>query len=62
MKLRWLTSILEIFSLLLVIGFLPEAKGKARVQALEPATNAYDLIDAVNGLRASHGLPPYTAN
>lgn len=62
MKLRWLMSKIEVLFLLSVIGLLPEATGKAQVLALAPASNAYDLIDAVNGLRASHGLPSYTPN
>jgi uncharacterized protein YkwD len=62
MNLRQLTLVLVTFSLLLTISFLPEATGKARGLALAPASNAYDLIVAVNGLRASNGLPPYNTN
>jgi uncharacterized protein YkwD len=62
MKLRRSARILANFLLLLVISLLPEAASTARGLSVAPASNAYDLIDAVNGLRASHGLPAYTPN
>ncbi len=45
---------------LLTIGFAPLTSGSART--LEAAPNAYDMIAAVNSLRASHGLPAYNFN
>jgi uncharacterized protein YkwD len=54
--------VLVNFSLLLMASFMPDAVSTAQRSALAPASNAYDLIDAVNGLRASHGLPAYTPN
>ena len=41
---------------------MPDAAGTARGLPVALASNAYDLIDAVNGLRASNGLPAYTPN
>ena len=62
MQIRWLKIIFATFSLILVVSFVPEVVSTARSLALAPASNAYDLIDAVNGLRASHGLPAYKSN
>ena len=62
MKLRRLILIFTTLQFLLVVSFLPDASFLVHVHALSPASNAYDLIDAVNSLRASHGLPPYTPN
>jgi len=62
MKLRRLSIILVTFSLFLTVNFLPEATSFARSLALPDVSNAYDLIDAVNGLRVSRGLPPYKSN
>jgi uncharacterized protein YkwD/LysM repeat protein len=62
MKLRRLTVILVTFSLFLTVNFLPEATSFARSLELPNVSNAYDLIDAVNGLRVSRGLPPYRSN
>jgi uncharacterized protein YkwD/LysM repeat protein len=59
---RRLPFILACVSLLVIFGFLPEATATARSLPLAQASNAYDLIDAVNGLRASNGLPPYSPN
>jgi LysM repeat protein len=59
---RRLSLIFTIFSLLFVIYFLPDGSTPEHALALVPASNAYDLIDAVNGLRASHGLPAYNPN
>lgn len=49
-------------SFILIASFLPAGIEAPRVSALAPGSNAYDLIDAVNSLRASHGLPAYTPN
>ncbi len=62
MQIRQLKIIFATLSLILVVSFMPEAVSTARSPALSPASNAYDLIDAVNGLRASHGLPAYKGN
>ena len=45
---------------LLTIGFAPLTSGSART--IEAAPNSYDVIAAVNSLRASHGLPAYNFN
>ena len=62
MQIRWLKILFATFSLILVVSFIPEMVGTARSLALAPASNVYDLIDAVNGLRSSHGLPAYKSN
>ena len=62
MNLRRLLFILVNLSFLLTVSFLPETTSVARTLPLPKASNAYDLIAAVNGLRASHGLPAYNAN
>ena len=62
MKFRWFKVLLGCLFLLLVLDQISQSEGNSDVSALVPASNAYDLIDAVNGLRASHGLPPYTPN
>ena len=62
MNLRRLLFILANLSLLLTVSFVPETTSTARTLLLPDASNAYDVIAAVNGLRASHGLPAYNAN
>jgi LysM repeat protein len=47
---------------LLVISLSPESTGLASTPMIVPESNAYDLIDAVNGLRTSRGLPAYRSN
>lgn len=49
-------------SFLLTVGFIPVPGSPARASAPASASNAYDLIAAVNGLRSSHGLPGYNVN
>ena len=55
--------VLRIFSVLALLAFSSRAFS---VQAKAPAAprfaSAYELIDAVNGLRARNGLPAYTVN
>jgi len=46
--------------ILLTIGFVPTTNGSARTS--ESAPNVYDLVAAVNGYRASRGLPDYNVN
>ncbi len=53
-------STLSGIGLLLAICLTPLTFGSART--LEAAPNAYDLIAAVNGYRASRGLPDYNVN
>jgi uncharacterized protein YkwD len=48
--------------MLLSIVTTPEADASARTLAPVSAFNAYDLIDAVNALRASKGLAAYRVN
>lgn len=43
-------------------AFFSAASVGASPQAQPPRANAYELIDAVNGLRAAQGLPPYSIN
>jgi uncharacterized protein YkwD/LysM repeat protein len=62
MNVRRLLFILVYLSFLLTVSFLPETTSVAGTLSLPKASNAYDLIAAVNGLRASHGLPAYNAN
>jgi len=62
MQIRWLKIIIAAISLILVVSFMPEMVSTARTLTLAPASNVYDLIDAVNGLRSSHGLPAYKSN
>jgi LysM repeat protein len=50
------------FSLSLAVSFVPGRGDGARTFALAPASNAYDVMDAVNAFRASHGLPRYRIN
>ncbi len=49
-------------SLLLTICLTSLTSGSARALGVDPAPNAYDMIAAVNGLRASRGLPNYNVN
>jgi len=62
MKFRRLILSLVYSLFILILSFLPVGMEIHQVSALAPAVNAYDLIDAVNSLRASHGLPAYTPN
>src|SRR5574341_2423242 len=57
-----LFSIFTYLSVLLSVTFIPSASDSARALARIPAYNAYDLIDAVNALRASKGLAAYQVN
>ena len=51
----------RLFCLLAVV-FVPNVSGSAWTVGAAPVKSAYELIDAVNALRASHGLPAYTIN
>lgn len=44
------------------LGYFPRAEASARTLGADSASSASALIDAVNSLRASHGLSPYTVN
>jgi uncharacterized protein YkwD/LysM repeat protein len=55
-------AILTCLPILLSIVMTPEADASARTLAPVSAFNAYDLIDAVNALRASKGLAAYRVN
>lgn len=58
---RLVLALIGLF-LLLGVGFSPDVDGSARTLDSASASSASELIDAVNSLRASHGLPPYTVN
>lgn len=47
---------------LLAMTFAPNKSASAWTVEAVPIKNAYDLVDAVNSLRASRGLPPYAIN
>lgn len=51
-----------VLSILLTVCFLPGETDAARGLVNSQPSNAYDLIDAVNSLRGSHGLASYTPN
>jgi LysM repeat protein len=55
-------AILACLPILLSIIMMPDVDGSARTLAPVSAFNAYDLIDAVNALRASKGLAAYQVN
>ena len=57
-----LISILTVFWILLAVSFTPDVSGSARAPGAASTVNGYDLVDAVNALRASHGLYPYRMN
>jgi LysM repeat protein len=46
----------------LTIGLLPSNKVGAHPVQIQPSTSAFDLIVAVNDLRASNGLPAYNVS
>lgn len=54
--------ILTGLSLLFAVSFVPVVSGSARSLSRTSVPNAYDVIDAVNSLRASNGLPAYNVN
>lgn len=58
-RLFWLMA---VTCFLLTMSFAPNSSGSARTVERLPASNAYDLIDAVNALRAAHGLYAYNPN
>jgi uncharacterized protein YkwD len=57
-----LISTLNIFILFLTLSLLPNLNGVAAGSGLISNSNAYDVIDAVNGLRSSRGLSAYKIN
>ena len=61
MKIR-LISVMTAFLILLGFGFTPDLSGSARGPEAASAVNGYDLVAAVNSLRAANGLPPYNVN
>lgn len=56
---RLIQTLTCLFCLLAEI-FVPNISGSAWTVEAAPVKSAYDLIDAVNSLRSSHGLPPYS--
>jgi uncharacterized protein YkwD len=48
--------------ILLAAGFTPDVSGSARGPGMAAPANGYDLVNAVNSLRAANGLPPYNIN
>jgi LysM repeat protein len=61
MNKRFIWIIIEIL-LFVIIGVLPDKKSAASVPGIIPNSSAYQIIDAVNNLRSSRGLKPYTTN
>ncbi len=57
-----LISILTALWILLGVSLAPNISGSARGPEAASAMNGYDLVSAVNSLRASNGLPPYNVN
>ena len=62
MKIQRSKILIATFAFILIGCFIPETTGNSLSLPLVSGSNAYDLIDAVNGLRASHGLPAYNPN
>ena len=60
-SMRKFILVLSTFFLILTISFTPQPARAEPVTAPQFAT-AYELIDAVNALRATYGLPPYKIN
>jgi uncharacterized protein YkwD len=54
----------EVMALCIALGagWHPEVVVQARTSNAAPAISAADVIDAVNALRASHGLPAYSVS
>lgn len=52
-------TILVIFALAFTVSFVPQENTQA---SPAPQSSAYDLVAAVNSLRATNGLPAYTVN
>ena len=48
--------------LLLTVGLLPSEKVWANSEQFSPSLSALEVIEEVNTLRASYGLPPYQVN
>lgn len=61
MKKKLILIFLSLFGSL-TITFPPDLSGSVHALAVAPVSSASDLIDAVNSLRASRGLPAYTVN
>lgn len=61
---RKLVSLGSLLILLFLTTCLAPLSTQAKSSAPQPSrvSSAYDLIDAVNNLRASYGLPPYQVN
>ena len=60
--LRKIGPVLLTATLLLAVSLLPVLHASARAPRRAAPQDAYGVIDAVNALRASQGLPPYTVN
>ena len=56
------SAALLILLLFLAVALQPIAAVSARPAAAPLMASASEVIDAVNGLRISHGLPPYTVS
>ena len=61
MKIR-LILLMTALLILFGVGFLPDMSGSARGPEAVSAVNSYDLVAAVNSLRAANGLSPYNVN
>ncbi len=57
-----LISILTALWILLGVSLAPDLNGSARGPEAASAVNGYDLVSAVNSLRAANGLPAYNVN
>lgn len=55
---RLLTLVFRVVFAAALATFIPTSAGRAQA----PASTPLELINAVNGLRASYGLPPYSIN